>query len=34
MKLINNLFKYMKNFIHMFYNVNKTYILQHNLKNI
>ena len=23
----------MKNFIHMFYNVNKTYVLQHNLKN-
>ena len=34
MKLINKLSKYMKNFIHMFNNVNKSHVLQHKFKNI
>jgi len=34
LKLIKKLLKYMKNFIHMFNNVNKSYVLQHKFKNI
>ena len=34
MKLINKLSNYMKNFIHMFNNVNKSHVLQHKFKNI
>ena len=34
LKPINNINKYMKNFIHMFNNVNKSHVLQHKFKNI
>ena len=34
MKLINIFNKLMENFIHMFNNVNKTYVLQPKFKNV
>ena len=34
MKLINKFFNYLRNFIHMFNNVNKNLVLQDKIKNV